>query len=302
VLTTGSDHAAHLVCSIRASVLLEPRNEGSDGESLGHGTRVGSSTGGSRRSRGISGLGRGSSGDRRGGGRCSRLGRGSGSGGGRSGRSSRRSRSGWLSRGGAIARATAHLEVDARLISLVYGRSVPEPLDDAVTSVGALRADIGHGDVEASPLGVLGHGNGGQCVLVPADEGLADDLVRLDANDRDVGETVVRSTDLNLHGDLLASGVAEDLTGILERNTLALPDTAVWVRALEVLDGTLNIAVLIRILRVEDLVTAGSLEAGAGLTRSGAGDEAVGGNGGDEASSGDDGRVGLHCDCCWVDV
>jgi hypothetical protein len=301
VLTSGNDHAAHLVGSVRASVLLEPRNKGGDGECLGHGTGVGSSTSGGRRSSGVNG-GRSSSGDRRGRGGSSRLDRHSGCSGRRRGRSSRRSRSGRLSRGGATVRATAHLEVDARLVGLVDGRSIPEPLDDTVTSVGALGADIRHGDIEAGPLRVLGHGDGGQGVLVPADEGRADDLVGLDADDGNVGKTIVRSADLDLHGDLLASGVAEDLTGIIEGNTLTLPDAAVWVGALKVLDGTLNIAVLVGALGVEDLVTAGSLEAGAGLTRSGAGDEAVCGNGGDEASSGDDGRVGLHCDCCCVDV
>jgi hypothetical protein len=294
VFTPRSDHAAQLASSLGASVFLEPRNEAGDGESLGHSARAG--TGASliastiascgRGSRDLSDLGRsGSGGGFRGGG-CSRRSRRR-----RSGRRSRRGRS----RSWGSTRATTHLEVNARLIGLVDGRGVPEPLNHAVTSVGALGADIGHGDFEVGPVWVLRHGAGGEGVLVPADEGLANDLVGLDADDGHVGGTVMGSADLNLDRNLLARSVAEDLAGVRKGNTLALPDAAVGVRALEVLNGTLDVTVLVGVLGVEDLITTSSLQAGTWLTRNGALDEAVGGDGGDEASKGDGSSVGLHC-------
>jgi hypothetical protein len=64
-----------------------------------------------------------------------------------------------------------------------------------VTSLSAFFADIGHGDVEARPIGVLVNGRGRERVLVPADERRADNGVGADLDDRDVGNTVVRSTD-----------------------------------------------------------------------------------------------------------
>lgn len=275
-----------------------------NGELLGESggaSRAGSS-GGSRGS----GAGDGGSslgGGRNGGGLSDGGGSGSRAGSGSSGACNRGSRADGGSTGsgrGAVARtgagATAHREVDAGLVGLVDGSGVPVPLDDAVTGVGALAADIGHGDVERGPVRVFGDRRGGESVLVPADEGLANDLVGLDVNDGDVGDTVVGSADLDLHGNDLASGVGEDLTSIGEWDTLALPHAAVGVVTLKVLEGTLNVAVVVGALLVVDLVTAGSLEAITGQTGSGGGDEAVGGNRGGEASKGNSGGVGLHFD------
>jgi len=234
VLTSGGDHAAELAGSLSASVLLEPSNEAGDGECLGHGAGSGARL---RRWGGdLSDLGRNRSGGGYGGGGRSRRSRRGGS-----GRRSRRRRG----RSWGSTRATSHLEVDARLVGLVNGRGVPKPLDHAVASVGALGTDIGHGDLKVGPVWVLRHGAGRQGVLVPADERLADDLVGLDADDGHVGATVVGSADLNLYGYLLARSVAEDLAGIRKRNTLALPDAAVGVGALEVLDGALDVAELV---------------------------------------------------------
>lgn len=170
-------------------------------------------------------------------------------------------------------------------------------MDDTVTSVGTLGADIGHGDVERGPVRVLGHGRGGQSILVPADKGLTDDGVGADLDDGDIGNTVVGSADLDGHGNDLAGGVREDLAGILERNTLAVPHAAVRVATLEVLERTLDVSIAVRVLLVENLVTAGGLETITGQTGLGAADETVSGNSGDEASDGNGGRVGLHCDC-----
>lgn len=147
---------------------------------------------------------------------------------------------------------------------------------------------------------MLGHGGAGKSVLVPADEGLANDLVGLDADDGDVGNTVVGSADLDLHGDLLASSVGEDLAGIGEWDTLALPHAAVGVVTLEVLESTLDVAEVVGALLVVDLVTAGSLEAITGETGRGRRDVTVGGDGGDEASEGNGGGVGLHVEFGWL--
>lgn len=146
-----------------------------------------------------------------------------------------------------------------------------------------------------------GHGRARKSVLVPADEGLANDSVGFDVDNGDVGDTIVRSADLDLHRDDLTSRVGEDLTSIGEWDTLALPHAAVGVVTLKVLESTLDIAVVVGALLVVDLVTAGSLEAVTGETGRGRADEAVSGDGGSEASEGNGGGVGLHLDC-WLVV
>jgi hypothetical protein len=108
--------------------------------------------------------------------------------------------------------------------------------------------------------------------------------------------------DLNLHGDDLARSVLEDLGGILECETLALPHLAVGVFTLEVLESTLDVAVVVRGLLVVDLLTAVLLETLTGHTGRRGADVAVGGDGGDEASKGNGSGVGLHLDCCWLVV
>lgn len=309
---TGRYHATDLVGSIGAGVGTEPGDEGIDGEGLRKGgvrtggdRRRGSILGGSSGRDGVDSRSRCSAGDRGGGGlgcgragwcgrdcRGHRRGRGSrcyrGSRGSRSSRSRRR-------RGGAGT--TSHAEVDAGLISLVDASSIPVPLNDTVTSGGALRADIGHSDVERSPVRVLGQGGRSQSILVPADQGRANNGVRAGLDDGDVGDTIVRSADLDSHGNDLTSGVGKDLAGVRERHTLALPHAAVRVRALKVLESALNIAIVIRRLLVVDLLTASGLETIARSTGSGRGDEAVSGNGGNEASEGNGSGVGLHSDC-----
>lgn len=142
---------------------------------------------------------------------------------------------------------------------------------------------------------MLGDGRRGQGILVPADQGRADDRVGAGLDNGNVGNAIVRSADLDRHRNDLASGIAEDLTGIRERHTLAVPHAAVGVRALQVLESTLDVAIMVRVLLVEDLVTASGLETITGETGLGRADEAVGGNGRDEASEGSDGGVGFHC-------
>lgn len=85
-------------------------------------------------------------------------------------------------------------------------------------------------------------------------------------------------TDLNSHGNDLTGGVGEDLTGVRERNTLALPHAAVRVGAVEVLQSALDISVVIGRLLVVNLVTAGGLETITGQTGLGRADIAVGGD------------------------
>lgn len=155
--------------------------------------------------------------------------------------------------------------------------------------------DVGHGDAEVGPLGVLAEGNRGQGVLVPADEGLADDLVGSEVDDGNIGMTVVRRTNGDVHLYHLAGGVGVDLGVIGERNTLALPDTAIRAAALKVLDRALDVAVHVGILSVEDLVTASLLQTIAGFSRSRVNDVTVSSNGRGEACNGSGDNVGLHC-------
>jgi hypothetical protein len=133
--------------------------------------------------------------------------------------------------------------------------------------------------------------------LIPADEWLANDSVGADFYDRDVGDTIMRSADFDRHRDCLAGSVVEDLTSVREGNTLALPHAAVGMGTLKILKRTLNISVVVRELVIKDLVTAGSLEAISWHAGCRAGDVAMGGNGGNEASNGSYGEVGLHIEC-----
>jgi hypothetical protein len=282
VLALGRNHTAHLVSSLGASILLEPSDEGGDGEGLGNSAVTGASTGSRSGSSNLGNLGGSGLG-----GRCTRLGRRRG-GDGLSG-VVRRGGSGW-----SRVRSTAHLEIDARLVRLVDRRSIPPPLDNTVAGFSALSADIRHGNVKLGPFGVAGHGLRGQGVLVKADEGLANDRVGADLDDGDVGNTVVGRANFDFHRNLLARSVVENLASVLKGNTLALPDAAVRVGALQVLHRALNVAKLIGRLLVEDLVTASGLEALAGLTRSRRLDEAVGGNRRSKASKGNGGGKRLH--------
>lgn len=265
---SGSHDTAHLVSNTGTGIGAEPGDEGVDGEGLwepGTGTRVGAGAGALRGSRGAARVGVGVlNWGRRSRRRCSR---------GRARvvdwRRSRSRSSAVASTGiGARAGASAHGEVDTRLVCLVDGGCIPVPLDGTDTSLVAVITDIGHGDAEVGPLGVLAEGNRGQGVLVPADEGLSDDLVGSEVDDGNIGKTVVGRTNGDGHGYLLAGRVGVDLGVIGERNTLALPDTAIRVAALKVLDRALDVAVHVGVLSVEDLVTACFLEAVAGLSGS----------------------------------
>lgn len=103
--------------------------------------------------------------------------------------------------------------------------------------------------------------------------------------------------DINRNGDDLTGGVAKYFASVRKGNTLAVPKAAVRVGALEVLDRTLDVAVVVGVLLVINLFTAGGLEAVTGQTRRGTSDVAVSGDRGDEASEGNGGGVGLHFDC-----
>ena len=136
--------------------------------------------------------------------------------------------------------------------------------------------------------------------MIPALEGRADDLVGAGFDNGYVGHTGVRRADVDCHGNHLTSRVGEDLAGIGEWNALALPDAAVGMATLKVLDGALHIAVMVRVLVVEDLVSAVGFETVAGQTWLRAGNVAVSSDRGDEARK-SDGRVGLHSDNDVVD-
>lgn len=106
----------------------------------------------------------------------------------------------------------------------------------------------------------------------------------------------MRGANLDFHGDLLAGGEAVDFSGVGEGNAFAVPHTAVGMRALEVLESTLDVTVVVGVLLVEDLVSTGGFEAIAWKTRGGAGYEAVSGDRGGQARKGDDRCEGLHGD------
>jgi hypothetical protein len=114
--------------------------------------------------------------------------------------------------------------------------SVPVPLDNTVTSLCALGADVGHGDVKAGPVGVLVERRRRQCVLVPADKRRADDRIRADLDNGDVCDTVMRGTNFHFHGNLLAGTEVVDVTRVRKWNTFALPDFAVRVGTLQILN------------------------------------------------------------------
>lgn len=286
----NSNHAAELVSGTGTGVGPEPGDEALDGEGLWElGAGAGAGAGASVGARASVGTGTSV------GTRATGVSRGSLW---YSRRRRRRRRGNWSS-GGAVARtrtrARSHGKVDARLVALVDCRGVPEPLNDTVAFYFALSGDVGHLKAEFGPFRVLAHGNRGKGVLVPADEGLADNLVSGSEDNRNVGMAIVGSTDLNLHVDLLARGVGLDLGMIGEWDALALPDAAVRVAALKVLDGALDIAVAVRVLSVVDTVTAGSLEASAGLTGRWADDEAVASDRGGEACDNSSDGERLHC-------
>lgn len=297
---SGDHHTAHLISDARTGIGAEPGDEGVDSEGLwerGTGARVGAGAlRGSRRwSRGAARVGvRVLNWDRRRRRRCSR---------GRArvvdwGRS--RSRSSAVARTRTGAGASTHGEVYARLVCLVNGGCIPVPLNRTDASLVAVITHVGHGDAEVGPLGMLAEGNRGQGVLVPADEGLADDLVGSEIDDGNIGKTVVGRTNGDGHVYHLAGGIGEDLGVIGKRNTLALPDTAIRVAALKVLYRTLDVAVHVRILSVEDLVTACLLEAIAGLSGSWADDATVSSNRRGKACNGSSDNVRLHCDGLFV--
>ena len=210
----------------------------------------------------------------------------------------------------ARARTTTDGEVDAGLVGLVDAGGVPEPLDNAVTGVGAVAANVGDGDGELL-LG-LRDGVGGGAVLVPALQGAADDGVGGGGNNGDVGDTSVRSANVDLHIDLLANSVLLHVLGVVvELVALALPDVAslgvVVGLAVGNLELALDVAVVVALLVVVHLLTAGLLESITGHTGGGAEDEAVGAGESDEGGRSHDlGDSVLHGECgdvvlfvCW---
>lgn len=186
-------------------------------------------------------------------------------------------------------------EVDARLVGLVNGLGVPVPLDDAVTGGAALGAEVG-GDGDVKVLVVVGDTGGGRGVDVPALQRAANDRVAGRVDNRDVGDTGVGSADVDDHGDLLAGGVFLDIVLVVGKLvTLAEPDVALGglVVALRLgdLKLALDVAVVVRLLVVVDLLTAGGGHGSAGHTGLGRGDETVAVDGGSKSRKDDEGRL-----------
>ena len=187
-------------------------------------------------------------------------------------------------RAGAGARATDN-EVDAGLVGLVDVGGVPEPLQDAVTGLRALAANIGDGDSEL--LLVLGDGGGVGSVVVPALQDAADDGIAGGRDDGNVGDTGVRSADVDRDGNFLADGVLLHVLGVVVvHESLAEPDLA----SLDVVVGlavgdlklTLDVTVVVAHLVVVHLLAASLGESVTRHTRAGAGNEAVGAGESDE--------------------
>jgi len=218
-----------------------------------------------------------------------------------------RGRSAGLGGRRARARAATDGEVDAGLVGLVDAVGVPEPLDNAVTGVGAVAANVGDGDGEL--LLVLRDGVGVGAVLVPALQGAADDGVGGGGNNGDVGDTGVRGADVDLDLDLLADGVLLHVLGVVVvLEALAEPDVAslgvVVGLAVGDLELALDVAVVVAHLVVVHLLTASLGESITGHTGGGAGDEAVGAGESDEGGRSHDlGDSVLHGEggvCCFV--
>ena len=152
----------------------------------------------------------------------------------------------------------------------------------------------GDGDVEV--LVVVGDTSGGRGVDVPALQRAANDRVAGRVDNRDVGDTGVGSADVDDHGDLLAGGVFLDIVLVVGKLvTLAEPDVALGglVVALRLgdLKLTLDVAVVVRLLVVVDLLTAGGGHGSAGHTGLGRGDETVAVDGGSKSRKDDEGRL-----------
>ncbi|KAI6772889.1 hypothetical protein HG530_003847 [Fusarium avenaceum] len=193
---------------------------------------------------------------------------------------------GGLGLGRAGAGATDD-KVNTGLVGLVDIGSIPEPLENTVTSLGAVTAEArGESDAEG---GVVGGGARVGSVVLELDEGLADHAVGRGLDDRDIGVAGVGSGDVDLEGDLLAQLVALDVVlVVVELEALAEPEVAVGgVEAVadDLLDA-LDVAVDVGRLLVEGLLATGGLEGIAGLSGGGGLDEAVGGDKGEESKKG----------------
>jgi hypothetical protein len=275
-----------------ASLSLQPRDELLDGELLGKGGARSSGAGGrGRRGRGlVRSLGGGSTG-----------GRGSGRGRRRRGRR-RRGRTGGRA-GRVVTRpgsGATDSEVNAGLVGLVNGASVPPELEDTVTGGGALAAEVGR-DSDIEVLVGIGHTRGGRGIVIECDERRANDGVGLGVDDRHVGNTSVRGGDVECDRDLLSGSVRLDVGGVvLEFHTLALPDVASSLVEVVLVAGSLerglDVAVDIGVPHVEDLATAGLGERITGHARLGAGEVAMGSDLGGEGSKTNSSGVGLHSD------
>lgn len=281
----------------------DARGGGRSGGEL-HGQNAGGESGGelgSEAAGGSSGSGGGGRGGRsddgggQGGGLNSGGGDGSGGGGGR-GDGSARARGGRARGAGAGATDS---EVDARLVGLVDAAGVPPPLDDTLTSGGALTAEVlGDGDVEGSVGGLDTGGSGG--ILVPVLQDRANDAVGGSLDDGDVGGTGVGSADVDLEGHGLAELEGLDVVlVVVELVALAEPDVALGgvVVALGAgdLELALDVAVVVGLLVVVDLLTASGSHGITRHTGRRAGDEAVASN--NAGQDGEGGNVlGRHFD------
>jgi hypothetical protein len=191
-------------------------------------------------------------------------------------------------------------KVDARLISLINRwRSVPVHLDCTLPGLSTLRAKCsGHLDAEFLPA--LLHRDGSQSILAPLLEVRGDDCVSPQTNDGDVGIAVVRSGNVEVHGDGLAWLVAVYVVGIvdvshalIERHMsawytytggalpyLALPEVAsarvVVGLTFRQLQQALNISVDVARHHVVGILTTDLFELGAWLSAFWGGEVAVG--------------------------
>jgi hypothetical protein len=190
-------------------------------------------------------------------------------------------------RSGAGAGASADDKVNARLVGLVDIRSIPEPLENTVSSLGALTTQaLGKSDAEGSVVGV--ETSVGSIVL-KLDKRLSDHLISGGLDNGDVGVTGVRSSNVDVKVNLLTELVALDIVlVVVELEALAQPEVAVLgvkVGSDDLLDA-LDVAVDVGALLVEGLLAASSLEGVAGLAGRRRLDEAVGGDEGKKSKKG----------------
>ena len=139
-------------------------------------------------------------------------------------------------------------------------------LNNASTRSGAGGTQVrGNINAETGLVGVV-RGRSG-CEAVPVDQGSANDGVFSSVDDRHICSSGVRSANVELHGDDLTSGICLDIVlVVIIFETFAEPDIALCGIVVGLSGGdlkfTLNIAIVVTLLVVTNLLSASGDETG----------------------------------------